>query len=121
EGFESVQFPVDRPRPVVDRFDGALAERMTDAGLLADLREVSRREGVTLFVTLMAGLLALLHRYTGQDDLVVGTVSANRSRAELMPLIGFLVNTLPIRCDLSGDPPFGELLAGRRRGCRGAR
>ncbi len=111
EGFETVQFPADRPRPVVDCFDGALAERMTDAGLLAGLREVSRREGVTLFVTLMAGLLTLLHRYTGQDDLVVGTVSANRGRAELAPLIGFLVNTLPIRCDLSGDPAFGDLLA----------
>ncbi len=110
EGFETVQFPADRPRPVIDCFDGALAERMTDAGLLAGLREVSRREGVTLFVTLMAGLLTLLHRYTGQDDLVVGTVSANRSRAELAPLIGFLVNTLPVRCDLSGDPAFSDLL-----------
>ncbi len=110
-GFETVQFPADRPRPVIDCFDGALAERMTDAGLLAGLREVSRREGVTLFVTLMAGLLALLYRYTGQDDLVVGTVSANRGRAELAPLIGFLVNTLPVRCDLSGDPAFGDLLA----------
>ena len=74
DGFETVQFPADRPRPVIDCFDGALAERMTDAGLLAGLREVSRREGVTLFVTVMAGLLTLLHRYTGQDDLVVGTV-----------------------------------------------
>jgi amino acid adenylation domain-containing protein len=111
DGFETVQFPADRPRPVVDCFDGALAGRMTDAGLLAGLREVSRREGVTLFVTLMAGLLTLLHRYTGQDDLVVGTVSANRGRAELAPLIGFLVNTLPIRCDLSGDPAFRDLLA----------
>ncbi len=111
EGFETVRFPADRPRPVIDCFDGAVAERMTDAGLLAGLREVSRREGVTLFVTVMAGLLALLRRYTGQDDLVVGTVSANRGRAELVPLIGFLVNTLPIRCDVSGDPAFGDLLA----------
>jgi amino acid adenylation domain-containing protein len=78
--------------------------------LLAELRELSRREGVTLFATVMAALLALLHRYTGQDDLVVGTVSANRGRPELEPLIGFLVNTLPIRGDLSGDPPFAELL-----------
>ncbi len=111
EGFETVQFPADRPRPVIDCFDGALAERMTDAGLLAGLREVSRREGVTLFVTLMASLLTLLHRYTGQDDLVVGTVRANRDRRALAPLIGFLVNTLPVRCDLSGDPAFGDLLA----------
>ena len=59
----------------------------------------------------MTGLQALLHRYTGQTDLVVGTASANRGRAELAPLIGFLVNTLPIRGDLAGDPPFTELLA----------
>jgi amino acid adenylation domain-containing protein len=111
DGLETVRFPADRPRPVIDCFDGALAERMTDAALLAGLREVSRQEGVTLFVTLLAGLLTLLHRYTGQNDLVVGTVSANRGRAELAPLIGFLVNTLPIRCDLSGDPAFRNVLA----------
>ena len=109
-GFETVQFPTDRPRPVIDSFGGALAERLTDATLVADLRELSRREGVTLFGTLMAALQVLLHRYTGQDDLVVGTVSANRGRSALAPLIGFLVNTLPIRADLSGDPPFRVVL-----------
>jgi amino acid adenylation domain-containing protein len=111
DGLETVRFPADRPRPVIDCFDGALAERMTDAALLAGLREVSRQEGVTLFVTLLAGLLTLLHRYTGQNDLVVGTVNANRGRGALAPLIGFLVNTLPIRCDLSGDPAFRNVLA----------
>jgi amino acid adenylation domain-containing protein len=110
-GFETVQFPVDRPRPAVDDFTGGLAELMAGPELLAGLREVSRREGTTLFVTVLAGLLTLLQRYTGQDDLVVGTVSANRGRAELAPLIGFLVNTLPIRCDLSGDPAFTDVLA----------
>jgi len=111
DGFETVQFPTDRPRPPVDNFAGALAELRTDATLLAGLRQVSRQEGTTLFATLMTALLALLHRYTGQDDLVVGTVSANRGRAELAPLIGFLVNTLPIRADVSGDPEFTCLLA----------
>jgi amino acid adenylation domain-containing protein len=110
-GAQTVQFPADRLRPVIDSFDGALATAMTDAGLLTGLRELSRRERVTLFAAVTAALLALLHRYTGQDDLVVGTVSANRSRGELEPLIGFLVNTLPIRCDVSGDPSFAELLA----------
>jgi amino acid adenylation domain-containing protein len=110
-GFETIPFPTDRPRPVLDTFDGAIAERLTDRGLLEDLRELSRRQGTTLFVTLMAGLQALLYRYTGQTDLVVGTASANRGRAELAPLIGFLVNTLPIRGDLAGDPPFTELMA----------
>ncbi|HEY2441969.1 MAG TPA: amino acid adenylation domain-containing protein, partial [Streptosporangiaceae bacterium] len=111
DGAETVRFPADRPRPVVESFAGALAQRMTDRGLLDGLRELSRREGTTLFVTLLAALLALLARYTGQDDLVVGTVSANRTRSVLAPLIAFLVNTLPIRADLSGDPSFTELLA----------
>jgi amino acid adenylation domain-containing protein len=109
-GSQTVQFPADRPRPPVDSFEGALAERMTDPGLLAGLRELSREEGVTLFTTLLAALLALLHRYTSQDDLVVGAASANRARGGLEPLIGFLVNTLPIRCDLSGDPSVCDLL-----------
>jgi amino acid adenylation domain-containing protein len=119
-GFETVQFPADRPRPMVDQFEGGLAQRMTDMGLLEDLRELSRQEGTTLFVVLLAGLLALLARYAGQDDLVVGTVSANRTRSELTSMIGFLVNTLPIRCDLSGDPTFTEVLARVREATTGA-
>ena len=95
----------------MEEFDGGLARRMTDRALLDGLRELSRRQGATLFVTLMAGLQALLHRYTGQSDITVGTVSANRTRPELAGLIGFLVATLPIRGDLSGDPPFTDLLA----------
>jgi amino acid adenylation domain-containing protein len=111
DGFETVQLPTDRPRPAIDTFDGAVAGHLADHDLLDGLRELSRREGTTLFVTLMAGLQALLHRYTGQSDITVGTLSANRTRTELAPLIGFLVNTLPIRGDLSGDPPFTELMA----------
>jgi amino acid adenylation domain-containing protein len=111
DGFETVQLPADRPRPVLDTFDGAVAGHLAGRDLLDGLRELSRREGTTLFVTLMAGLQALLHRYTGQADITVGTVSASRGRAELAPLIGFLVNMLPIRGDLSGDPPFTGLLA----------
>jgi amino acid adenylation domain-containing protein len=110
-GFGTAGFPTDRPRPVLDTFEGALAHRLTDRRLLDDLRELSRREGTTLLVTLLAGLLVLLHRYTGQTNLVVGTFSASRTRAELAALIGFLVNTLPIRADLSGDPAFTGLLA----------
>jgi amino acid adenylation domain-containing protein len=119
-GFEVVQFPADRPRPVIDDFTGALAERMTSPELLASLQEVSRRAGTTLFTTVMAALLALLHRYTGQADLIVGTASANRGRGELASVIGFLVNTLPIRCDVSGDPPFTGLLARVKEAAIGA-
>jgi amino acid adenylation domain-containing protein len=111
DGFETVPLATDRPRPAVDTFDGAVAGHLAGRDLLDGLRELSRREGTTLFVTLMAGLQALLQRYTGQADIVVGTVSANRGRAELAPLIGFLVNTLPIRGDLTGDPSFAELMA----------
>jgi amino acid adenylation domain-containing protein len=110
-GAETLQFPTDHPRPVVEDFDGGLAHWMTDRALLDGLRELSRRQGTTLFVTLLAGLQAVLHRYTGQTDITVGTVTASRDRAELTPLIAFLVTTLPIRGDLAGDPPFTELLA----------
>jgi amino acid adenylation domain-containing protein len=120
DGFETVQFPVDRPRPLVDSFEGGLAQHMTSEELLGGLQELSRQEGATMFATLMAGLYALLWRYTGQTDLVVGTVSANRSQRGLSRLIGFLVNTLPVRCDLSGDPSFTELLARVREATTGA-
>jgi amino acid adenylation domain-containing protein len=120
DGFETVYFPTDRPRPVLDNFDGGLVQHTTASGLLDDLRELSRREGTTPFVTLLTAVHALLHRYTGQSDLVVGTVSANRSRPELTPLIGFLVNTLPVRADVSGDPAFTELLARVKQAAVGA-
>ena len=120
DGFETVRFPADRPRPLVEDWAGGLAVRMTGPGLLAGLRELSRRQDTTLFVTLMAGLKALLHRYTGQTDLVVGTVSANRARPELASLIGFLVNTLPIRTDISGDPSFAGLMARVKQATTGA-
>ncbi|ASW55624.1 non-ribosomal peptide synthetase [Plantactinospora sp. KBS50] len=110
-GVESVQMPTDRPRPVLQSFDGAVARAPMGADVLAGLRALSRREGTTIFVTLLAALQVLLHRYSGQDDIVVGTASANRSRPELAPLIGYLVNTLPVRTDTSGDPTFTELLA----------
>jgi amino acid adenylation domain-containing protein len=119
-GFETVAFPTDRARPAVDSFSGGLAVRTMDAGLLVELRELSRQHGTTLFVTLMAALHVLVHRYTGQTDLVIGTVSANRGKSELTPLIAFLVNTLPIRADVSGDPSFTELLERVQRSVLGA-
>jgi amino acid adenylation domain-containing protein len=119
-GFETIQFPTDRPHPMIEDFAGGLAERTTDATLLAELRGLSARENTTIFVTFMASMLTLLHRYTGQTDLVVGTVSANRGRTELAPMIAFLVNTLPVRTDLSGDPTFTELLVRVKQATVGA-
>ena len=71
---------------------------------------MSRREGATLFMVLLAAFDVLLSRYTGQDDIVVGSPIANRNRAETEALIGFFVNTLVLRIDLSGNPTFRELL-----------
>ncbi len=110
-GLETVQMPTDRPRPALATFDGGLERvRMGGSDLLDGLRALGRQEGTTPFAILLAALQVLLRRYSGQDDIVVGTASANRTRAELAPLIGFLVNTLPIRTDLSGDPSFREVL-----------
>src|SRR5262249_24110334 len=78
--------------------------------LHAALRTLSEREGATLFMTLLTAFKVLLHRYTGQDDVVVGVPVAGRNRVELEGLIGFFVNTLVMRTDLSGDPPFREAL-----------
>ncbi len=78
--------------------------------LSESLTALSRREGATLFMTLLAAFKALLYRYTGQRDIVIGTPVANRNREELEELIGFFVNTLALRTDFSGDPTFRELL-----------
>ena len=120
EGFPTVSFPASWPRPRTDDFRGALVTRTAAPGLLEELRGLSRAQGTTLYVVLLAGLLAVLHRYTGAGDLVVGTVSARRGRRELDPLIGFLVNTLPIRADLTGDPSFAELIDRVRQATLGA-
>jgi amino acid adenylation domain-containing protein len=120
DGAPVLQMPTDRPRPLVQTYDGAGVTRVLDESLLTGLKALGRKEGATLFVTLMAAFQVLLHRYSGQDDVVVGTVSANRSRPELAPLIGYLVNTLPVRGDLSGDPTFAELLERVRTATVGA-
>ncbi|HEU5469676.1 MAG TPA: amino acid adenylation domain-containing protein [Actinophytocola sp.] len=109
-GAPNLSLPTDRPRPPVQSYAGGLESTEVDRAVLDGLRAIARTGGTTLFATLMAAFNTLLHRYTGQDDLVVGTVSANRTRTELTPLIGYLVNTLAIRVDCSGDPTFLELL-----------
>jgi amino acid adenylation domain-containing protein len=110
DGLSTMQMPTDRPRPLLQSFDGGFQKLNVDSDVLDGLKLLSRQAGSTLFVTLLAAVQVLVHRYTGQDDIVVGTASANRSRPELAPLIGYLVNTLPIRTDTSGDPTFVDLL-----------
>jgi amino acid adenylation domain-containing protein len=105
-----LELPTDRPRPAVQSYQGDRQSFRLSASLTKSLRELSRREGVTLFMTLLAGFQALLHQYTGQEDIVIGTVIAGRNRIEIENLIGFFLNTLVLRTDLSGTPTFRELL-----------
>lgn len=107
----SPELPADRPRPAVQTFNGARQSFSLSHDLSARLVELSRREDATLFMTLLTAFYVLLYRYTGETDIVVGTPVANRNRQELESLIGFFVNTLALRADLSGNPTFRELLA----------
>jgi amino acid adenylation domain-containing protein len=112
--------PADRPRPPVQTSRGGSKPFELPAALMSRLRALSRREGATPFMTLLAAFAVVLQRYAGQDDLVIGAPVANRGRPELEPLIGFFVNTLALRADLSGDPTFREALARVRATCLGA-
>ena len=118
----ALDLPTDRPRPPVPSHRGARrAVRAARARSPRALAALARREGATLFMTLLAAFDVLLYRYTGQDDLVVGTPIAGRTRAETEGLIGFFVNTLVApRATLAGEPPFRELLAPVREACLGA-
>ena len=115
-----LELPADRPRPPVPTYGGAYEDFEVDQELTAGLKELSRRLDSTLFMTLMAAWQALLHRYSGQGDIVVGTPIANRHHAETEDLIGFFVNMLAIRTDLSGNPTFRELVMRVRETALGA-
>src|SRR5262249_18711242 len=99
----ALQLPTDHPRPTVSPFGGGAHAFRLPKNLCDSLRVLSRREGVTLFMTVLAAFKVLLARYSGQDDIVIGTPVANRNRAEMEDLIGFFVNTLVLRTDLSGN------------------
>jgi aspartate racemase len=105
-----LELPTDRPRPAVQTFRGAYQSLVLPASLSRSLKALSQEEEATLFMTLLAAFQTLLYRYTGQEDIVVGSPIANRTRAELEGLIGFFVNTLALRTNLSGNPGFRELL-----------
>src|SRR5439155_9253489 len=96
--------------PAIQTFSGARRYAELPATLAQRLRALSNRQGVSLFMTLLAAFNILLGRYSGQDDIVVGTPIAGRNRSELEGLIGFFANTLPLRIDLSGNPTFRDLL-----------
>src|SRR5262249_8222168 len=105
-----LQLPTDWPRPDAPTFAGAEHSFEVPERLYTALVELSQHEEVTLFMTMLAAFQTLLHRYTGQDDIVVGTPVANRSRAEAEGLIVFFGNSLVLRTDCTGDPSFRLLL-----------
>ncbi|MGK5636827.1 non-ribosomal peptide synthetase [Streptomyces sp. URMC 126] len=113
-GAAPVDLPTDRPRPPV--FGHAGASRYVDLPprLIARLREFGRSEGVTLYMTMLAGFAATLRRWTGQEDIVVGTSVSGRDHPAFSDLIGFFVNTLPLRIRTGGDPGFAELVRSTR-------
>lgn len=115
-GFTPVDMPTDHPRPTVLSHRGALARLTLPSFLVSKLQEIGRAEGATLYMTLLAGLKVLLARYTGQTDIAVGTSATGRDRPELEELIGFFVNTIVLRTDLSDNPTFRELLQRVRTG-----
>jgi amino acid adenylation domain-containing protein len=112
--------PADRPRSAAHGFTGGGSSRLLPAALGAQLKALADREGATLFMVLLAGFLALLYRYTGEEDLVVGVPIANRTRQEIEGLIGFFLNTLVLRTPLAGGLGFAGLLARVREAASGA-
>jgi len=116
----SLELPLDHRRPPAQRSCGSREERSLSKSLCDGLKQLSHREGVTLYMTVLAAFQVLLFKYSGQEDILVGSPIANRDRAELEGLIGFLVNTLVLRTDLSGNPTFAELLVRIREVVLGA-
>ncbi|PTL75058.1 non-ribosomal peptide synthetase [Vitiosangium sp. GDMCC 1.1324] len=115
-----LELPTDRPRPPVQSARGALHRVMLSPALSGAVRERSRKEGVTQFMTLLAAFHALLARYSWQTDIVVGSPISGRNRREVERLIGFFANTLALRVDGSGDLSFRELLGRVSKACLGA-
>lgn len=110
-----LQLPTDRPRPTVDTFRGAMQPFSLSTSLSEGLRSLSRARGVTLFMTLLAAFDTLLYRYSGQEEILVGSITAGRNHPGTEKLLGFFLNTVVLRTDLSGDPTFVELLERVRR------
>jgi len=106
-----LELPADRPRPPQQSFDAGFVPLRLDAALVAALKRCGQRRGATLFMTVLAAWSAVLARVSGQDDIVVGAATAGRNRHETQALIGFFVNTLALRIDLSGAPDAAALLA----------
>lgn len=105
-----LDLPTDRPRPAVQTYAGSCVTLSLSKDITAALNLLSQREGVSLFMTLLAAFKVLLYRHTGQSDIVVGSPIANRPHADTQKMIGFFLNNLALRTELSGDPTFNDLL-----------
>ena len=120
DGIGTLHLPTDRPRASVRSYQGKYQTVVLSKKLSQELTALSRQQGATLFMTLLAAFQTLLCRYTGQEDIAVGCPIAGRTRQELEGLIGFFVNTLVMRVDFSGNPTFRELLVRVREVALGA-
>ena len=105
-----LQLPTDRPRPAAESFRGAMQRFTLSSELTESLRALSRQQDATLFMTLLAAFDTLLCRYSGQEDILVGSITAGRNDPGTEKLLGFFLNTMVLRTDLTGDPTFSELL-----------
>ncbi|MEH2434863.1 MAG: amino acid adenylation domain-containing protein [Nostoc sp.] len=111
DGISILNLPTDRPRLAVQTYQGARQPLQLSKSLSEALLALGQQEGVTLFITLLAAFKVLLYRYTQQEDIAIGSPIANRNCSEVEGLIGFFVNSLVVRTDLSGNPSFRELLS----------
>src|SRR5579872_119844 len=109
-GITMPPLPADHQRPAVQSFRGAIQPFSLNAAVTLDLKNLARGNGATLFMTLLAGLAVLLQRYSGSDDIAIGTVGSSRKRSQVEGLLGYFLNPLVLRNDLSGDPSFRDVL-----------
>jgi len=119
-GIEPLDLPTDRARPSTPTFRGAMLPLSLSKSVTASIHAVSRRAGVTPYMTLLAVFEVILHRYSGQEEFLVGSVTAGRDRSELEDVMGFFLNTIVLKAPLSGDPTFAELLGRVRNSVLGA-
>jgi hypothetical protein len=115
-----LKLPTDHARPQSQTFNGASQDVLLPQKLCDELKALAQSENATLFMILLAAFMTLLYRYTGQEDMAIGSPVANRSRSETEKLIGFFVNTLVLRADLSGNPKFSDFLSRVREVATGA-